>query len=155
MGAPATLNKQPIFTATPIITSAGVDLVRNVGDTYTTNSATEIYHDDTSYGSSITKITVNANGFIDDVVTAKRIDLYIGKDGASYKLLASKFMTGLDPITTTSTIPSVVFEFPNGLITSPNTYLALTTTDNSNHTERRGDLVSIVVEGGTYDLATV
>jgi hypothetical protein len=152
MAGSAILNKQPIFTSTPILSVTSGDLIQNRSDTNVTDGATVIYRDMSTYGSSITKITVNANARLEDSITPKRIDLYISIDGGTtYSLFASKFMTGVAVIETSSTIPSVVFEFPNGLITPTGTYLGLTTTNNYDNTDKIGDLVSVVVEGGTYD----
>lgn len=152
MPAPALLNKQPIFTATPIIVSLGTDLTRNIGDTYQTNTVTSIYTDSTTYGSLISKITVNANAVLGTVVSNKRIDLYIyNPDEGSFYLYASKYMTGDNSIAVADTIPSVVFEFPTGLILSPGKGLGLSTTENYSNSGNQGDLVSVVIEGGTYD----
>ena len=157
MGAPATLNKQPIFTATPITICIGTDIQKNKGKTYGTSEVTTVYTDATTYGSMINKVTVNANGIIGGTVSGKRVDLYISntEDSSLYDLYASKYMTGLDPITSESTIPSVVFEFPTGLVLSPGKKLALSATTNAADSTYDGDYVSIIVEGGTYDLATV
>ena len=157
MGAPATLNKQPIFTATPIAICIGTDIAKNTTSTYLTTDVTKIYTDATTYGSMINKVTVNANAAKENTISGKRVDLYISntEDSSLYQLYASKYMTGLDPITTGSTIPSVVFEFPTGLVLSPGKQLALSATENSDSSGFSGDLVSIIVEGGTYDLTTV
>ena len=151
MAGSAILNKQPIFTSTPIIALNGRDVVRNIENTYQTDNVTPIYHDVTTYGSCITKITVNANGILGGDITAKRVDLYISTDGIVYNLFTSKFMTGLSNTTPSDTIPSVIFEFPNGLITPTGTYLGLTATDNFASTDKIGDYSSVIIEGGTYD----
>lgn len=151
------LNKQPIFTATPITICIGRDIAKNISSTYLTTDVTTVYTDATTYGSMINKVTVNANAVKENKVSGKRVDLYISntEDSSEYSLYASKYMTGLDPITTGSTIPSVVFEFPTGLVLSPGKKLALSATENSNSSGFSGDLVSIIVEGGTYDLTVV
>jgi hypothetical protein len=143
---PTILNKQPIFTATPITVCLGVNLQENTGDTHKTDKATTIYADNTVYGSLITKITINSNAKIGADVSDKRIDLYISDSDNSgdFNLYTSKYMIGINSITQSDLIPSVVFEFPTGLILSPGKILALSTTN-------AGDLVSIIVEGGTYD----
>jgi len=151
---PATLNRQPIFTAAPITVSLGLDLELNTADTYQTNSVTPIYTDATSYGSLITKITVRANPNITSArVSTKRIDLYISDDadGGLYNLYSSQLMTGADPVGETTPVPSVIFEFPNGLVLQSGKSLGLSTTMDSKTSGYLGDFVSIVVEGGTYD----
>jgi len=103
------LNKQPIFTATPITVCIGTDIEKNTGDTYYTDKVTTIYTDASTYGTMINKVTVNANATLtagEDVVSSKRIDFYISNDGDSSKfdLYASQYMTELNPITAASTI---------------------------------------------------
>jgi hypothetical protein len=44
-----------------------------------------------------------------------------------------------------------VFEFPQGLITTPGTVLAISSTTNEDTTDEIGDRVTVIVEGGTYD----
>ena len=149
-----TLNKQPIFTATPITVSLGLDLEKNERATFGTGNVTPIYQDVTTFGSLITKITVRANSRLDSTaVSTKRIDLYISDDGDSsfYNLYSSQVMTGVDPIELATPIPSVIFEFPNGLILQPGKKLGLSASTNSSESGNAGDLVSIIVEGGTYD----
>ena len=154
MAAP--VNKQPIFTATPITVCIGADLTRNPGSTYLSNDVTVVYIDGSTNGTMINKVTVNANATLEageNTVSSKRIDFYISTDDDSsiYTLYSSKYITGLATITAASTVPSVVFEFPTGLVLSPGKRLALSATENSATSGYNGDLVSIIVEGGTYD----
>lgn len=152
MAAP--LNKQPIFTATPILIAKGLDIQRNIADTYDTSNCTDIYVDDSTYGSLISKITVmaNANISIPARVSSKRVDLYVyNKESGKYALYQSKFMTGINEIVDSDTIPSVVFEFPQGLVTPKGSKLALSATENYSNSGEYGDYVSIIIEGGTYD----
>jgi hypothetical protein len=149
------INKQPIFTAIPITKGFGGDLELNEGDTLgiVYDAVTPIYIDQSSYGTLIRRITVIANGLLERQINSKRIDLYIspGTDN-KFNLYKSGFMTGL-PSTTQQEdeIPTVVFDFPDGLIIPQRTVLGLTTTLNNATSGDRGDLVSVVVEGGTYD----
>lgn len=151
MAAP--LNKQPIFTATPILISIGTDIQRNVADTVNTNKCTTIYTDGSNFGSLITKITVKANAGIGYIVSSKRVDLYISTDddAALFGLYQSKFMVGDGDLQIADEIPSVVFEFPEGLIVKPGKKLALSATENNDNSGEDGDKVTIIVEGGTYD----
>jgi hypothetical protein len=150
---PAPLNKQPIFTATPILVSIGTDIQRNADDTVDTNKCTVIYTDNSSWGSLITKITVQANAGIGYKVSNKRVDLYIStdSDSAVYALYQSKYMVGDGDLQQEDEIPSVVFEFPEGLVVKSGKKLALSATENNANSGEDGDKVSIIVEGGTYD----
>jgi hypothetical protein len=150
------LNKQPIFTATPLTVCIGTDIEKNTGDTYYTDVVTTIYSDASTYGTMISKVTVKANATLaagENTVSSKRIDFYISNDGDSSKfdLYATQYMTGLATITAASTVPSVVFEFPTGLVLSPGKKLALSATENNANSSYDGDFVSIIIEGGTYD----
>jgi hypothetical protein len=146
------INKQPIFTAIPIIQVFGGDLILNRGNTsqVSDENVTAIYTDQSSYGTLIRKITVTADGKIGGQINSKRIDLYIST--GKFYLYKSGFMTGLPNVTQQEDeIPTVVFDFPDGLIIPPGRALGLTTTLNNATSGGGGDLVSVVVEGGTYD----
>ena len=148
------INRQPLFTANPIleVTAFDPEIPTSV---YETTSVTPIYEDMSTHGSLITKITVNSP-IIDlgDKSTLKRIYLMISDSGnkSKYSMLDSKLMQGTgnyDPTLTDP--PSVVFEFPTGLVTSPTTVLALASTMNRETSGFNGDRVTVIVEGGTYD----
>lgn len=151
--AEATLNKQPIFTATPILVSLGTDIQRNAGTTYKTDKCTTIYNDTTTYGSLISKITVKGNAGVGSKISTKRVDLYVSldEDATQFGVYQSQFMVGTTIAEDTREIPTVVFEFPEGLVVKPGKKLALSATENYDHSGETGDYLSIVVEGGTYD----
>lgn len=141
---PVTLNKQPIFTATPILVSLAISPTQNIDNTYNTTSVSTIYTDSSVYGSMVTKITINANGKIGETPPSQRIDLYVYDSISSkHNCLTSKYMTADTEITRETPIPSVVFEFTDGLVLPPSMQLALSSTTPSE--------VSIIIEGGTYD----
>ena len=148
------LNKQPIFTAIPILNCIEFDPVIPT-TLYQTDDVTAIYIDISTYGSLITRITVNSplreSG---DSSTTKRIYLMVSDSISTtrFNLFNSKLMEGVNsynPLITDP--PSVVFEFPTGLITSPSTTLAIASTTNQATTNRAGDRVTVIIEGGTYD----
>jgi hypothetical protein len=148
------VNRQPIFTAIPILVSIGTDIEKNTDDTYNTTKCTVIYTDSSTYGSLITKITVraNANTGIPAVVSAKRVDLYISLDSDTdrYGLYQSIYIRETS-ITPSVEVPSAVFQFPDGLIVKPGKKLALSATETFTGSDDVGDYVSVIVEGGTYD----
>lgn len=147
------LNKQPIFTATPILECIEFDPQITTG-LYSSNKATEIYDDKSTYGSLITKITVNSPAKVGDRATTKRIYLMISdvKTPTNYNIFDSKLMTGIaSAAVVTDTPPSVVFEFPTGLVTTPTTVLGIASTTNEATSGFAGDRVTVIVEGGTYD----
>jgi hypothetical protein len=111
----------------------------------------EIYADETTNGSLITRITVNSTGLIGDTVTTKII--YIGFQTGEYEapLYASKVMTGISPLTSTDVVPYVEFTFGNGLVTKPSSKIVIAASANRGTTGESGDDISVIVEGGTYD----
>jgi hypothetical protein len=138
------LNKQPIFTATPILVSLGLTPTQNEHNTYNTDNVTNIYTDNSTYGSMITKITVNTNGKIGITPPSQRIDLYVYDSiTGKHNCLTSKYIEAGNVITQETPIPSSIFEFTEGLILPPGGRLALSSTAPSE--------VSIIIEGGTYD----
>jgi hypothetical protein len=148
----ALVNRQPIFTAIPIIKSLSFD--PQISDDLTnTVKCTTVYTDASVNGSLISKITVNANGFIGSTVTNKVIYLLISQqnDGDTFNVYKSAYMRGAESINQTVTVPYVEFVFPEGLVLSPGARLAIAATVNSETYTQTGDQVSVIVEGGTYD----
>jgi hypothetical protein len=150
-----TINKQPIFTAIPLLITDQFDpqvptTLKNPGiDGYTV-----IYEDTSTYGSLITKVTVCSTGLIGDNVTTKVIYLGIrDKNTAVASLYQSKVMTGISGLTSTDIVPYVTFEFGGGLVMNRGngTILVIAASTNRSTTGEAGDQISIIVEGGTYD----
>jgi hypothetical protein len=149
-------NKQPIFTAIPILKCIEFDPALAT-KLHNTNTFSPIYTDASDNGSLITKITVNSpviateNG--SQQVTTKRIYLLISdsEKGGAFDIFDSKLMVGNDGTTVQTDTPRVVFEFPQGLITTPGTILGISSTTNEDESGRQGDRVTVIVEGGTYD----
>jgi hypothetical protein len=141
------LNKQPIFTATPVLTSKKVTLA-TPNSLYNVANAVDIYVDATTYGTLINRITVSADGILSANIPATTIYLFVyDSTNASYNLYKSAVISAVASVGYQE-VPSVQFTFDGGLVLSPNTKLALGSTD--------GDVnYAVVVEGGTYDLATV
>ena len=146
-------NKQPLFTSQPILVSKQFD--PQIADVFTNpgmNKFTQIYTDETTNGTLITRITVNATAYIGDTVTTKVI--YIGvydPDNTAYSLYASKIMTGIAGLTATDVVPYVEFTFGNGLVTRNGAEIVIAASTNRNATTEVGDEISVIVEGGTYD----
>lgn len=149
------LNKQPIFTATPLLVTSQFDppipsTLRSPG----IDNSTSIYTDSTTYGSLITKVTVVSTGLVGDTVTTKVI--YLGIRDASTAVISlyqSKVMTGITGLTSSDIVPYVTFTFDGGLVTDPvNGYrLYIAASTNADTTGEAGDQISVIIEGGTYD----
>jgi len=148
-------NKQPIFTATPILATKQFDppvltSLRNPG----MKEGTEVYNDTTTYGSLITKVTVVSTGIVGSRVSTKVIYLGIqDRDTEVVSLYQSKVMTGITTLTTTDVVPFVTFTFDGGLVMNPSNgeKLFIAASTNRSTSGEDGDQISVVVEGGTYD----
>jgi hypothetical protein len=151
----AILNKQPIFTATPLlITDQFEPLIPTSLREPGINNYTTIYEDLSQYGSLITKVTVVSTGLIGMGVATKIIYLGI-KDATSNvaSLYQSKVMTGKGNLTSSDIVPYVTFEFGGGLVMNKLNGNRLVIAASSNRsTGGDGDQISVIVEGGTYDL---
>ena len=151
----ATVNRQPIFTATPLLITSQFDPV--IPSTLTNpgiDNCTSIYNDGTTYGSLITKVTVVSTGLVGSNVTTKVIYLgIVDKTSGIASLYQSKVMTGISGLTSTDIVPYVTFEFGGGLVMSNNNgdQLVIAASTNQNDTGEAGDEISVIVEGGTYD----
>ena len=150
-----TLNRQPIFTSTPILATSQFDpAIPTSFKDPGMDTGTSIFTDTSTYGSLITKVTVTATGKLGDNVTNKII--YLGIQdvvNSVVTLYQSKVMTGKTGLTSTDQVPYVVFEFGGGLVMSATSgyKLILAASTNNATTGEVGDQVSVVVEGGTYD----
>jgi hypothetical protein len=153
--AGGTPNRQPIFTATPLLITSQFDpevptTLRNPG----MDRCTSIYTNETTYGSLITKVTVVSTGLVGDTVTTKVIYLgIVDANSGVASLYQSKIMTGKSGLTTTDIVPYVTFEFGGGLVMNPNNgyQLQIAASTNKDITGENGDQISVIVEGGTYD----
>lgn len=149
------LNKQPIFTATPLLITNQFDpliptSLREPG----MSNFTEIYEDQSDYGSLITKVTVVSTGLVGDKVTTKVIYLGI-RDNTSHiaSLYQSKVMTGINELSINDVVPYVTFTFDGGLVMNKNNgyQLVIAASINTDTSGQNGDNISVIIEGGTYD----
>jgi len=150
----AELNKQPIFTGTPLLITSQFDpeIPTNLKapgiDNYTV-----VYEDASVYGSLITKVTVCSTGLIGTNVTTKVIYLgIVDANSGVASLYQSKIMTGISGISATDVVPYVTFEFGGGLVMHPSSGYQLVIAASTNAAiDAPGDQISVTLEGGTYD----
>jgi hypothetical protein len=151
---PAVLNKQPIFTGTPLLITSQFDpqIPTNL-KTPGIDNYTVVYEDASFYGSLITKVTVCSTGLIGTNVTTKVIYLGIKDlDSDIASLYQSKIMTGISGLTATDVVPYVTFEFGGGLLMNASTGYQLVIAASTNAAnDAAGDQISVTLEGGTYD----
>lgn len=151
---PSILNKQPIFTGTPLLITSQFDpeiptSLKMPGiDNYSV-----VYEDASVYGSLITKVTVCSTGLIGTHVTTKVIYLgIVDFDSGVASLYQSKIMTGINGLSATDVVPYVTFEFGGGLLMNQSNGYQLVIAASANAANNEaGDAISVTLEGGTYD----
>ncbi len=146
------LNKQPIFTATPKIVADNPNCLIPNNSLNNPDNLGTFYTDDSTYGSLITKITVNGVCDIGGTITEKAIFLFITVPQGRVILYQTQIMSGLVSRTAQDTLPSVSFNLGGGISIAPGTSFSIGTSTNSDNTNESGDTVmALVLEGGTYD----
>lgn len=150
---PATLNKQPIFTATPISNCIVLDpkVPTQLGGLTAGTDCTLIYENTTTYGALITKVTAISPVQRDGRVDAKQVYLCMNDGSTKYNVISSGYMANVESYKLGDTRPTTVFSFPDGLVLAPNISLAIAATTNYETTTHEGDKLIVLVEGGTYD----
>ena len=147
MGIP---NKQPIFTATPVLTVSTFDPpVNNSSANLDTVPPTQIYLAAADEGTLIERVTVTATTDATNTnYTNKFIYLCIYDSGANpaWSLYLTDYMVDAN----TSRNPTVVFNIEGGLVLLSGQKLGLLASTNYATTNYLGDKVAVVVEGGTY-----
>jgi len=141
--AGAVLNKQPIFTATPVLISQKVTLA-TPSSLLNVDNALVIYTDATTYGTLINKITVSTDGILTANIPNTTIYLYVyDVTNNSFNLYKSAVINAVASVGY-QVVPYVEFTFDGGLVLGPNNKLALGTTNG-------GINYAVIVEGGTYE----
>jgi hypothetical protein len=145
--AGTTINRQPIFTATPILISKKVTLSTPT-NLYNADNVVDIYTDASTYGTLINRITVSTDGTIGASIPNTTIYLYLyDSTNTEYNLYKSAPIAAVGSVGY-QVVPYVEFTFDGGLITKSGTKIALGTTNN-------GTNYAAILEGGTYDYTTV
>jgi hypothetical protein len=155
---PTPINKQPIFTAKPIMTVKTfdppiiLDNNKTVAGDWST-SPTKVYQTTSTYGDLIERITISATGdTTNTTVTAKLIYIYlydaVGGRHSLYKTVAMPATT----VSATTPNPEIELVFTGGLLLkSGEDAIYIGASDNADNTGQNGDNISVTIEGGTYD----
>jgi len=147
---PATINKQPVFTNSPILVSRIVDPPINTGTVgITALPPTTLFTSNDTFGSLIERVTVSATG--DTTVTtvnAKLIYLCIYDDiQTSWSLYKTAAMPART-ISDTTTNPEIEWVFTGGLLLPLNYRLGIAASVNSN--SGNANQLAITIEGSSY-----
>ena len=130
------LNKQPVFTATPIISTLdGATFGSLYPDAY--NSGVSIYTDSSTYGTMITRVTITPGTLAGSTLSTCLFAL-----GVYRGIVKTGYFTG--GVIGTSYQPSLVFTFDPPLVLPSGMGLFLIS---SNPTDK----YFVLVEGATYD----
>ena len=148
------INKQPVFTTTPILTLRIYDpevVTAAYNPSSCLTSTSKIFTSTDSYGTLIERITVSSTGDTSyTTVTAKLIYLYLYYDvKSSWSLYKTAAMPAL---TISDTTPNAEIEwvFTGGLLLPVNFQIFIGASTNSVATGQKGDYLSVTVEGSTY-----
>jgi len=149
------LNKQPIFTISPILAIDTIDppIVNGFAWRLDNLSPTTILETTDSYGTLIERITVTSTGDLTNTaVAAKLIYLCIytpTKNNSNWNIYKVAAMPAVT-VTATTPTPQVEWVFTGGIILPTNHKLGLAATTNAATTFENGDYLSYIVEGSTY-----
>jgi len=142
------LNRQPVFTATPIIVATNPRIYIPNNSMDNPDNLQTIYTDNSTYGSLITRITVTSMCDLAESISKKAIYLYITDSTNNIiTLYQTKVMDALVSRLDTSILPSVSFDLGGGISTTTGTVFKIGA-GNSN-----GESVAVVVESGQYEYA--
>jgi hypothetical protein len=149
------INKQPIFTAIPILAKDTIDPPIINGNTWRLDDLppASIFTATDDYGTLIERITISSTGDLSNTtVTAKLVYLCIYSDNKlnqswnMYKVAAIPATT----VSATTPPPQIEWVFTGGLLLPDGYQLGLAATTNHDTTSEQGDFLTYVVEGSTY-----
>jgi len=153
----ATLNKQPVFTSTPILVSQTVDVQRFHYGIYNPNSAgpggapTILFEAADDYGTLIERITVSTCGDLSNtIISEKFVHLFIeDNDIGKWSLYKSAYIPAIT-INATTLNHEIEWTFAGGLLLPKNFKLGMGASNNYANSGQRGDYLSITIEGSSY-----
>lgn len=151
------LNKQPVFTSTPILVSQTVDVARFHYGIYNPNSAgpegapTILFEAADDYGTLIERITVSTCGDLTNtIISEKFVHLFIyDYNQSTWSLYKSAYIPAIT-INTTTLNHEIEWIFAGGLLLPRDFKLGMGASENQAHSGENGDYLSITIEGSSY-----
>ena len=151
------LNKQPIFTATPLLVSKTIDPVRFLDKIYSPNDQppADFFVATDDYGTLIERITVSSVGDLTNpTVSEKFVYLFIFDNNTGEWVL---YKTGYIPATTidaTTLNPTIEWVFTGGLLLPDNFKIGIGASKNYNDSapQYQGDKLAVTLEGSSYSI---
>jgi len=153
-----TLNKQPIFTSTPILKSQTIDVRRfHYGIYDPTNGGpggytpTNIFTADDDYGTLIERITVSTCGDLSNtIISEKFVHLFIYDDNlVTWSLYKSAYIPAIT-INATTLNHEIEWVFAGGILLPNRFRLGMGASTNTANSSQYGDYLAITIEGSSY-----
>ena len=149
----ATLNKQPIFTSTPVLVSKIIDASRFVDAIYHPSSVPpyQIFTSNDQYGTLIERITVSTCGDLNNtLISEKFVYLFIYDPNIDdWTLYKSAYIPAIT-INATTLNHEIEWTFTGGLLLPQNFGLGIGASENYNNSTNFGDYLAITIEGSSY-----
>jgi hypothetical protein len=153
----ATLNKQPVFTSTPILVSQTVDVQRFHYGIYNPNSAgpggapTILFEAADDYGTLIERITVSTCGDLSNtIISEKFVHLFIQDNNLeTWNLYKSAYIPYTE-INATTLNHEIEWTFTGGILLPNHFKIGMGASTNYNNSGQYGDYLSITIEGSSY-----
>jgi len=153
----ATLNKQPIFTSTPILKSQTIDVRRFHYGIYDPTNAgpagvpTEIFTAGDDYGTLIERITVSTCGDLSNtVISEKFVHLFIyDENSGTWSLYKSAYIPEII-IDSTTLNHEIEWIFAGGLLLPKSFKLGMGASEVAANSGQNGDYLAITIEGSSY-----
>jgi hypothetical protein len=151
------LNKQPIFTSTPILKSQTIDVRRfHYGIYDPTNGGpagapTNIFTADDDYGTLIERITVSTCGDLSNtVISEKFVHLFIyDPNEITWSLYKSAYIPAIT-IDNTTLNHEIEWVFAGGILLPNGFKLGMGASQVAANSGQNGDYLAITIEGSSY-----
>lgn len=145
------VNKQPVFTGTPILKCNIFDPNINTDSTNPAGwSPIVVYTCNSTEGDLIERITISATGdTTNTTVNDKLVYIYLYENGVGYSLYDTIHIPATT-ISSTTPNPVVQLVFTGGILFNTDDKIYIGASTNASTTGQNGDKLSVTVEGGSY-----
>jgi len=150
---PSTINKQPVFTSIPILSTGTYDVARFTSDMWAPGNVqpTSVFAATDDNGTLIERITVSTCGDLTNtIISEKFVYLFIYNNISGYWNLYKSAYVPTITIHTTTLNHEIEWVFAGGLLMPQNYQIGFGASDNWANSARLGDYLSITIEGSSY-----
>lgn len=154
----STLNKQPIFTATPILVSETFDPYRYTANLYDVYSYADepsgrfVFSATDIHGTLIERITITTCASNDyPNISERYVYMFLHSPGANirWNLYKTAYIAA-DTISYPKLNPVIEWVFEGGLLLPNEAQIAFGASENVDHSGYQGDYLSVTIEGSSY-----